>query len=115
MQLLKNCIHNCDDHSLLDFKIRSRIYENISYITSALIRLDCDRGPLELKRHICSSSMASAEGTLPILLDEWLPTLREPNNGLLSFSSSSLQSSLNQTQSSIAVTQSRSIFSLLID
>ena len=22
-----NCVHNCDDHSLLDFKIRSSIYE----------------------------------------------------------------------------------------
>ena len=93
------------------FKIRSRIYENISYITSALIRLDCDWGSLELKRHICSSSIASAEGTSPILLR----TLRESNDGLLSFSSSSLQSSLNQTQSSIAVTPSRSIFSLFID
>ena len=35
-----NCVHNCDDHSLLDFKIRSTIYEtfhtslhNMSVIT----------------------------------------------------------------------------------
>ena len=28
-----NCVHNCDDHSSLDFKIRSSIYENISSIT----------------------------------------------------------------------------------
>ena len=70
--------------------------------------LDCDRGPLELKRHIRSSR------TSPVLFVEGLP-LREPNDDLLLFSSSSLQGSGNQTRSPIAVTSSRSIFSLLID
>ena len=41
--------------------------------------------------------------------------MREPNDDLLLFSSSPLQSSGNQTRSPIAVTSSRSIFSLLVD
>ncbi|KAK2553592.1 hypothetical protein P5673_025084 [Acropora cervicornis] len=46
---------------------------------------------------------ASALGTSPVLLVEGLPTLREPNDDLLLFTSSSLQSSRNQTGSPIAL------------
>ena len=77
--------------------------------------LDCDRGPLGLKRRICSSRTASAKGTSPFLLVEALPTLREPKDDLLLFLSSSLQSSRNRTRSPIAVTPRRSISSSLID
>ena len=73
------------------------------------------RTPRIEKTHLLPQYSVSLRYTSPVLLVEGLPTLRETNDDLLSFSSSSLRSSRNRTRSPIAVTPSCSIFSLLID